>query len=382
MINAISLTGFKCFESLGPINLSQINLFTGSNGRGKSSVFQSLLLLSQSLDKKNGSIDHLEINGDFVKLGTFDDVCNINSKNKSFSINYTTDDLTENSINVGFKRHPSKDRWANFCSFFVNGKNLIENASSAEVINDEKSLRTKKTGNNIIGVTSTIAVIRQLLKVYYVSADRMGPMDYAEKNDNRESNNLGIHGEHTINTVALLNNREKFIKDICGNMSYIMSGASMRIDTKDADFLKFFLDSVDNSKGFRPNNVGFGYSYILPIVLTCSIAESHSIIFIVNPEAHLHPGSQSRLMKFIINSAKKNKHQLFIETHSDHVINSIRIAVKEKLLDKNSTKILHFTRESIEQPKCWEINIDREGNLSDYPEGFMDEWAAQMSKLV
>lgn len=152
-----------------------------------------------------------------------------------------------------------------------------------------------------------------------------------------------------------------------------------------SDFLKFLLDSSDESKGFRPVNVGFGYSYLLPIILTCMLAEKGSKLMVENPEAHLHPGAQSRLMDFMVKYATKNGLQLLIETHSDHIINQLRIAVKEKKIENNKdASIIHFTRnqKEIETPAFYEIKIDSRGNLSQYPSDFLDEWGLQMSKLI
>ena len=77
--------------------------------------------------------------------------------------------------------------------------------------------------------------------------------------------------------------------------------------------------------------------------------------------------------------------QLLIETHSDHIINQLRIAVKEKKIENNKdASIIHFTRNQKEKesPACYEIKIDSRGNLSQYPSDFLDEWGLQMSKLI
>lgn len=69
-----------------------------------------------------------------------------------------------------------------------------------------------------------------------------------------------------------------------------------------------------------------------------------SILIVENPEAHLHPGAQSRLAKFLIEVSIKNNIQLLIETHSDHVVNGLRIAMKQKLndLSPNDAEIIFF----------------------------------------
>ena len=74
MIERIGFKNFKCLSGKF-FNLSKLNIFTGYNGRGKSSVMQALLMLSQSVRKNDmNSIAHLHVNGDFVKLGDFDEL--------------------------------------------------------------------------------------------------------------------------------------------------------------------------------------------------------------------------------------------------------------------------------------------------------------------
>ena len=73
MIKEVSITNFKCFENEERFHFSKLNLLTGINGRGKSSVLQSLLLISQTfIKKKNPQL--LVLNGEWVELGTFDDI--------------------------------------------------------------------------------------------------------------------------------------------------------------------------------------------------------------------------------------------------------------------------------------------------------------------
>ena len=77
--------------------------------------------------------------------------------------------------------------------------------------------------------------------------------------------------------------------------------------------------------------------------------------------------------------------QLFVETHSDHIINGIRVAVKEKLIEKEKVNILFFDKETAEKEqyaKITPILVDGNGSLSDYPDNFMDEWSSQLSKLI
>lgn len=371
MINEIALQNFKCYKKLDTLQLAKVNLLAGSNGRGKSSFIQALLLLAQSLDSEKG-LNHLEMNGRFVELGTFADVQN--SENKGYpTIHYKTDDKDESDILISFSSYENKTQWGKIISFKLSGKEQIVEIGSATGEKGEQKSRG-------LGVTSTVAGLSQLYNVYYISADRKGPVDFVKKNDNRDDNQIGVHGEFLINSLA--KKGKNFTDRVAGEMSKILSGATIQVENTDTDYLRFYLDSANDSKGFRPTNVGFGYSYILPIVITMLLAEKGAKIFIENPEAHLHPGAQSRLADFMMRQSKEQDLQLFVETHSDHIINGLRIAIVGGVLEKADARILYFSRQGIGDTNVCQIKVDSKGNLSDYPDGFMDEWGIQMSKLV
>jgi predicted ATPase len=141
---------------------------------------------------------------------------------------------------------------------------------------------------------------------------------------------------------------------------------------------------VGRTANFRPNNVGFGISFCLSVILALLTADEKSIIIIENPEAHIHPRGQAELGKLMALCASCGA-QLFIETHSDHIINGIRVAVKDKLIDRKRAIIFWFskiTTDTEQFSKISEILIDEKGELSDYPKDFLDEWNNQLIKLV
>ena len=76
MINKLILQNFKLFKDKIEFPLSKLNLLTGVNGRGKSSVIQPLLLLMQSPAHDRNS-DSIQFNGNCVSLGSFEDAKNI-----------------------------------------------------------------------------------------------------------------------------------------------------------------------------------------------------------------------------------------------------------------------------------------------------------------
>lgn len=75
MLTKIELKNFKCFKDKIQFPLTQINLLTGINGRGKSTLLQALLLMRQSIEHSEVTTQIL-LNGSCVRLGNFVDVRN------------------------------------------------------------------------------------------------------------------------------------------------------------------------------------------------------------------------------------------------------------------------------------------------------------------
>jgi predicted ATPase len=139
------------------------------------------------------------------------------------------------------------------------------------------------------------------------------------------------------------------------------------------------LRSDENpTRGYKPINVGFGYSYALPIIVSGLIAQPGDILIVENPEAHLHPYAQSQLVKFLARVSAGGV-QVFVETHSDHILNGVRLAVVDKILAPQNTNILFFaTGETV---SITQIPIDEEGRIENWPERFFDQLDKDFERL-
>ncbi|MCP4135717.1 MAG: DUF3696 domain-containing protein [bacterium] len=158
-------------------------------------------------------------------------------------------------------------------------------------------------------------------------------------------------------------------------------------DIKGIDSLRLGIQFETNTgftNEFAPVNVGFGILYVLPVIVSLLKAEPGSIILMENPESHLHPKGQTAVGRLMALAAQ-NGVQIFCESHSDHIINGIRVAVKEKMLDNDNLAIYYFDRninDDEHKTRVTEVFSDHKGELSDYPDGLLDEWDTLLMKLI
>lgn len=379
MINDISLYQFKNYAEEVTIPFSALNIIYGSNGKGKSTMLQALMLLSQTL-RAEDKLQHLRINGEFVSLDRFEDILCSYAETSEEEIHISLHSGSD-YIETIFTKGQLPQR-ANLKALRVNGMDYVtENASDKT---DENGCvdEADEIGYSIHSI-SDVAGLQQIKSMYYVSADRRGPINGIKRDDNVNPDCVGVNGEFSI---QVLYHHPELLSQLEDALSTIFKGASIRLpsDSNDDD-LKLLLDSSDSSKGYKPTNVGFGYSHVLPIIIQVLLAKPNSIVILENPEAHLHPGAQSRIVDFLIHQMKEKSLQIFIESHSDHIINGARLAVKNQTITPNEVSILFVSRDETDVrgiPSVHQVEILPNGALCDYYDDFMDEWTKQSGALL
>lgn len=370
MFKSVSLENFKCFSDRKSFTLKDINVFTGYNGRGKSTIFQAFLLLAQSL-YDNKSLKHLLVNGIFCKLGLFEDLIHHDSVSKELRFHFITDSEKFNDIELVYKEF--SDRKGTLSNIKVDGKSYFEKSSSLEgnMQSDSVSLQVypeeiHPTFNNF----------------YFVSADRLGPTLFEAKQELYENNPIGNSGEFRLNVLAGHNKIQKKMAEI---IAKIMDGGEMLIkgdsdEEKSNEILKLYFTSIKNNKPVKSINCGFGYSYIIPIILA-ALRMKGGCLFVENPEAHLHPSAQSQLIKELVALCTKNKIQLFIETHSEHVINALRLCSLlpeyEGFGNKNLSMYFFDRNMTVKN-----LILEPDGQVSSWPLGFFDQAERDAARII
>ena len=134
-------------------------------------------------------------------------------------------------------------------------------------------------------------------------------------------------------------------------------------------------------------DVGYGISQSLPIlvdIMAANGAVRNRAFLLQQPEVHLHPRGQAELASLFISSFKAGRNRFLIETHSDHIVDRVRISVRQGSLRPDDVSILYFEPQG---PKGNAVNIhnvhlDEDGNLEKAPPGYRDFFLRETDKLL
>jgi hypothetical protein len=130
---------------------------------------------------------------------------------------------------------------------------------------------------------------------------------------------------------------------------------------------------VGAAEYFRPGNVGFGVSVALPVILAGLLADKETTFIVENPEAHLHPSAQSLVGEFLARVAAGGA-QVFVETHSDHVVNGMRIAFRNGVLSKDDLSFFAFSKtDAYGSHRITTVQLDESGDFDVRPDTFFDQ---------
>jgi len=128
--------------------------------------------------------------------------------------------------------------------------------------------------------------------------------------------------------------------------------------------------------------VGFGTSQVLPIVVQGLLTPRSGLFIVEQPEVHMHPKLQSRLAHFFF-ALSQTGVQCMVETHSDHLIDQLRLLIAKGKADvKEKIKIYFATNTEGKGTSFEEVRLSDQGMIQNWPEGFMDEGSKLAHELL
>ena len=390
MLTRIDLGHFKCFELL-KLPLRMFTLLSGTNASGKSSLLQALVLLHQTMRDHEWS-QRLMLNGHSIKLGTVADV---------------VDQHARRSCEIALETDKHTCRW----EFF--GEPAEMSMAVARVSAEGRELERRQGGWYRPGSSDSISERHSLYQLYpwdeyelsdamnfaptggmlhglaYLSAEREGPRETYPLEAVHAPGDVGGRGEHTVSMLhfggdsrvldqlAIAGIPPTLLRQTEARMKEFFAGCELDLQKiPQANAVTLGLRTSRDMEFLRPLHTGFGLTQVLPIVVAALSAQSGGILLIENPEVHLHPAGQAAMGRFLAEVASAGV-QVILETHSDHVLNGVRRAVKTNTLNARDAALHFFAprplaeREGIAQVQS--PLLDGDGNIDTWPDGFFDQ---------
>ena len=372
MLTRLDLRLFKCFELLR-LPIAPLTLLSGPNSSGKSSVLQALVLLHQTM-REHEWTTRLALNGNGVRLGTVVDVVDEVHGRTEFEIGVTFDNDTCRWVFDDERRAMSLQ----VRSVSING----------HVVEKPQRLRHLLPLDDRGGGSLLASRIRGLT---YITAERVGPQETYVLEDPDDADIVGTRGEHAVSVLhwrrddpvlsalALANARPNLLRQVEARMRTIFPGCEVNLQQLPrTNAVALGLRTSRETEFHRPIHTGFGLTQILPIVVGALSEAEGGIMMIENPEVHLHPAGQALMGEFLADVARAGV-QVIVETHSDHVLNGVRRAVKAGRLSPEQVGIHFFTPRSEEGAQVHSPVLDGTGNIDVWPDGFFDQFDKDMN---
>ena len=384
MLTRIDLRHFKCFEIM-KLPLRPLTLLSGANASGKSSVMQALVLLHQTMREHEWS-SRLMLNGAAVRLGTVADVIDELHGRREWGIALLDDDEAwfqwefegeRSDMSMGVRTAPGETK----------------DGMGWKV--DESEPLHCLLPTSLLTPPSSDSLTNCLRGLTYLTAERLGPREYYMFDDPQLTPVVGSQGEYAVS--VLHSGRDAHVLDslvvqgvpptrfrqVEARMDHFFPGCVLEIEQiPRANAVTLGIRISSGTEFHRPIHTGFGLTQVLPIMVAALSANKDDLLLIENPEVHLHPAGQAAIGEFLAEVASADV-QVMIETHSDHVLNGIRRAVKSGMLASDGIA-LHFFRPRREnatngEPQVQSPTLDDNGNIDSWPDGFFDQFDRDMN---
>lgn len=373
MLRSVRVKNFKILSD-AQFSLSNLTVLSGYNGVGKSCLIQSLLLLRQSYER-NVLSDCLLLDDKYVSVGLGRDVLKCDAAEKQIAFELEWDDPQPTSSSRQF---------------------VYDCVESCDYMRAARPIKTNDLGtlslfnHNFQYVPTSISCSDsdQKRSDYHVKVERT----------------IGVHGEYlahfihehvrdevkipelihaTANSSLLIDSINGWLRELTNGHQVV----TVENEMSNTVLLRFEVryDCGEKlSPYLSPDRVSRSVVQALAVIVAILSADKGDLIILEHPENNLHGSAQSALGRLCALAAK-NGVQVIIETHSDHVLNGARVAVRNYEIDPKATSIIFMTRNfasdsfgvQIQTPK-----MDALGLYDTWPSGFFDQFEHDLVRLL
>ena len=441
MLTSMRIQNFKAWKDTGNVRLAPLTIIFGPNSAGKSSMGHLLLALKQTaLSTDRHRALHIGDTNSLIDLGTYEECIHGHDTSQSLAFKlawkvsgpleledplqkgrgYSGDEL---SLNIKLNANKMGQPELSELKYRLYDRDLetldfdyFRKQSSKEFdcrSNHYRLVRTEgrpwpldepekfyrisdksraKFQNSDFLVDFALSVEEMIGRFYYIGPLREYPKRiYQWSGDTPED--VGSKGEYAIAAIlaAKLHERklnrghrtrrlqpfDEFIATWLKNLG-IIQAFSVRPVAKGRKEYEVLVKTRSNSSEVKISDVGFGVSQVLPALVEAFYCPPGSVVWMEQPEIHLHPQVQSELADVFIAAIKARENgmdrnvQLIVESHSEHFLNRLQRRVAEKKITPHDIAI-YFCAFSGKSAKLVPLEVDLFGDITNWPENFFGD---------
>ncbi|MEG3835053.1 MULTISPECIES: AAA family ATPase [unclassified Microcoleus] len=407
-ITEIAVCGYKSIYEECQIEVRSLTILAGANSSGKSSIMQPLLLMKQTLEAPYDP-GGLKLDGPNVKFTSAEQVLSKLSPEKyrdEFSLRLNID--TDNFFISLFRKQPKhgiKVVKATYCIPYYDGENitifpgmqhqellktiseylaetynlLLDNNSYEEPpllsVSNVRCFLDLKFGDSQFDSLYSANFPKHIRRIVHVPGLRGNP--------GRTYNTAGVGSEFPglfENYVASIVNYWQETKDerlIKLGQAFELLGLNWKVEARQINDVQIELlvgrlsRSGSASDTVSIADVGLGVSQTLPVLVALLVAEPGQLVYLEQPEIHLHPRAQVALAQILVDSANRGV-RVVLETHSELLLLAVQSLVAEGKILPDLVKLHWFKRRDDGVTEVTSADLDETGAFGEWPEDLGD----------
>ena len=413
-ITKITVSGFKSIAEECTIDIHPLTLLAGANSSGKSSIMQPLLMLKQTLDMTHNPRP-LRIDGPNVKF----------TSASQFLSKLTSEERAEH-FQIRIETRAEGFSYSVRTIFRTAGQEieLVQTATERKLEADPllspkyitlhpdmspEEIKPFVDQDSLLGIQGVDRVIRSQCFLGFGSQEGYESLDHTA--------NLKSNLVNSIHLPGLRRNPERIYKltntgpQYPGTFEHYVASIIHEWQETTDERLNALIDAlytlgltgqvrttiddtdIELQVGRLPHNstgktdmvsiadVGIGVSQVLPVLVALIGAQPGQLVYIEQPEMHLHPRAQVALAQVLADAAQRGV-RVVAETHSSLLLLRVQTLVAEGIISPDLVKLHWFTRGENGATQVKSADLDEMGAYGDWPEDFGDVDLVEQSRYL
>ena len=415
-ITKIAVSGFKSLAEECTIDICPLTILAGANSSGKSSIMQPLLMLKQTLEAPYDP-GPLLLEGPNVQFTSAEQfLSKLVDKKGTDRFQIRIETLKRDffiSVRTAFKKGPK-------------GIEIVE-MTKIEIKHEllppkNVTLYPEMSSKEIKSLADQGLIPKGLIPQRFEAVGRSRCFLCLESQDGRMSfevtHDLEFHIFNTIHLPGLRGNPERTYKPTStgprypGTFEHYVASIIHEWQETTDERLKTLADAlhtlgltgqvgtekigdtrIELQVGRLPHqgtgetdmvsiaDVGFGVSQVLPVLVALIVAQPGQLVYLEQPEMHLHPRAQVALAQVLADAAQRGV-LVVAETHSSLLLLAVQTLVAEGHLSPELVRLHWFTRGENGATKIDTADLDEAGAYGDWPEDFDDVDLKAQSRYI